>query len=223
MTEQINDFQKDALHYLHMLEGDGVELLGKTAVSTKSTVEEPGDVIDFKSTVMTCKKCPELAMCRNSVVFGDGNMKADLVFVGEAPGAEEDRQGLPFVGKAGQLLTKMIEAIQMRRQDVYICNVIKCRPPNNRTPLPDEIGNCLPYLEKQIKTIQPRIVCALGAVAARALLNTTRSISSMRGHNFEYQGAKLIVTYHPAYLLRNPADKKKAWEDLKRVRSELQS
>jgi len=154
-----------------------------------------------------CKKC-ELSRTRTNVVPGEGNSKAKLMFVGEAPGADEDKQGRPFVGRAGQLLTKIIESIGLKREDVYIANILKCRPPGNRNPLPSEIAKCSPYLEKQIKLIKPKVVCALGKFAAQTLLNSETPISKLRGNFYEYEGIKLIPTYHPAYLLRNNHGKK---------------
>ncbi len=165
----------------------------------------------------SCQKCG-LAQTRTSVVFGSGKTNADLMFVGEAPGADEDRQGLPFVGAAGQLLTRMIEAMGLTREDVYIANIIKCRPPNNRDPKPDEIAECQPYLLQQIDLIAPIIICTLGRFAAQTLLQTTESMGRLRGKIFEYHGAKLVPTYHPAALLRNAHWKRPAWEDLKLVR-----
>jgi uracil-DNA glycosylase family 4 len=164
-----------------------------------------------------CQKCG-LARTRTSVVFGSGRTDADLVFIGEAPGAEEDRQGQPFVGAAGQLLTRMIEAMGLTRDDVYIANIIKCRPPNNRDPRPDEIAACQPYLLQQIELVAPVVICTLGRFAAQTLLQTTESMGRLRGKIFEYQGAKLIPTYHPAALLRNAHWKRPTWEDLKLVR-----
>src|SRR3989338_11465723 len=178
-------------------------------------------LIQLRETVHNCVKCRELASTRNKVVFGAGNVNAQLVFVGEAPGRDEDLQGLPFVGRAGQLLTKIIESICLSRQDVFICNVLKCRPPGNRNPLSDEIKNCEPYLFRQLELVQPKVICALGTFAAQTLLKTTATISSLRGKFYEFQGAKLICTFHPAYLLRNPQDKRKTWEDMKMIRTEL--
>ena len=165
----------------------------------------------------TCQKCG-LAQTRTSVVFGSGNTNADLIFIGEAPGAEEDRQGVPFVGAAGQLLTRMIEAMGLTREDVYIANIIKCRPPNNRDPKPEELAACQPYLLQQIDLIAPVVICTLGRFAAQTLLQTTESMGRLRGKIFDYQGAKLVPTYHPAALLRNAQWKRPAWEDLKLVR-----
>ncbi len=167
--------------------------------------------------VKECRKCP-LHSTRTQTVFGTGNPLAQLVFVGEAPGAEEDRQGLPFVGRAGQLLTDIIvKGMKMKREDVYICNVLKCRPPNNREPNPIEVYHCEPYLIRQIELIKPKVICALGRVSAQTLLKTKDSIEKLRGIWHNYHGIPLRVTYHPAYLLRNPQDKKKAWLDIQEV------
>jgi DNA polymerase len=171
--------------------------------------------------VRICTKC-ELSNNRTNVVFGVGNPDADLMFVGEAPGFYEDKQGEPFVGKAGQLLTKIIESIGMKRGDVYIANILKCRPPDNRNPNANEIVVCSPYLIKQIEIIRPKIICALGTFAAQRLLDSNEAIGKLRGRFFEYQSTKFLATYHPAYLLRNPEDKKKVWTDIKKVRDFLQ-
>jgi DNA polymerase len=155
------------------------------------------------------------------VVFGVGNPEAELMFVGEAPGRDEDLQGEPFVGRAGQLLTRIIEAIGLRRQDVYIANVIKCRPPNNRNPQEDEIARCEPYLRRQIELVRPRIIVALGTFAAQTLLKTAQPISQLRGRFHTYHGVKLMPTFHPAFLLRNPERKRAVWEDMQLVQREL--
>jgi uracil-DNA glycosylase len=168
-----------------------------------------------------CTRCKLHTLGRTQVVFGVGNPEADLMFVGEAPGADEDIKGEPFVGRAGQLLTKIIEAIGMRREDVYIANVIKCRPPGNRNPEPDEVEQCEPFLFRQVDTIKPKVIVALGKFAAQCLLRTTDPITRIRGKEFAYRDAILIPTYHPAYLLRNPAAKRDVWEDMKRVRELL--
>jgi DNA polymerase len=168
-----------------------------------------------------CSRCKLHTLGRRQVVFGVGNPNADLMFVGEAPGADEDIQGEPFVGRAGQLLTKIIEAIGLTRQDVYIANVIKCRPPNNRNPEPDEVEQCEPFLFQQIDVIKPKVVVALGKFAAQCLLKTDTPITRIRGREFSYRDAVLIPTYHPAYLLRNPSAKRDVWEDMKRVRAIL--
>ncbi len=167
-----------------------------------------------------CTRC-KLHKGRNKIVFGDGNPKAELVFVGEGPGADEDTQGLPFVGRAGKLLTQMIEAMGLQRKDVYICNVVKCRPPENRAPEPDEVAACSPFLIRQIDSIHPKVIVCLGATAAKTILNTTRGISQFRGEWLEWRGHKLMATYHPAYLLRNPPAKANVWKDLQKVMVEL--
>ena len=167
-----------------------------------------------------CTRC-KLHRGRRHLVFGVGHPDAELMFVGEAPGEEEDRQGEPFVGRAGQLLTRIIAAIGMRRDDVYIANVVKCRPPRNRNPEPDEIASCAPFLARQIDVVRPRVIVALGAFAVRTLLDTTASVGKLRGRDFEYRGARVVPTYHPAYLLRNPDAKRPVWEDMKRVRTML--
>jgi uracil-DNA glycosylase len=167
-----------------------------------------------------CQRC-KLCSTRTNIVFGSGNPKARLVFVGEAPGADEDAQGLPFVGRAGQLLTRIIESIGLTRQDVYICNVIKCRPPNNRFPEKDEITACYPFIVRQLEVISPKVICCLGAAAAQTILKTKSSVGWIRGRFQDYRGAKLIVTYHPAYLLRNPDAKRVVWEDMKKIKALL--
>lgn len=168
-----------------------------------------------------CTRCKLHTLGRQQIVFGVGNPNADLMFVGEAPGADEDIQGEPFVGRAGQLLTKIIEAIDLKREDVYIANVIKCRPPGNRNPEPDEVEQCEPFLFRQIDTIKPRVIVALGKFAAQCLLKTTEPITRIRGREFKYRDAILMPTYHPAYLLRTPSAKRDVWEDMKRVRELL--
>ena len=167
-----------------------------------------------------CTRCA-LHSTRTNLVYGVGNPDADLMFVGEAPGRDEDAQGIPFVGRAGQLLTKIIEAIDLRRDDVYIANVIKCRPPKNRNPEPDEVATCEPFLFGQIDAIRPKVIVALGAFAVRTLLQNDEAISRLRGRVFDYRGAKLVPTFHPAYLLRSPDKKRDVWEDMKKVRALL--
>ena len=171
--------------------------------------------------IEACRRCP-LYRTRTHAVVSDGTSNAQLVFIGEAPGREEDLTGRPFVGSAGKLLTKMIEAMGLRREQVYICNILKDRPPGNRAPLPDEIEACLPFLNEQLAVIEPQVICTLGAVATKALLGSHISITSIRGTLRDYQGIPLIPTFHPAYLLRNPAAKKFAWQDLKRVKKLLE-
>jgi len=167
-----------------------------------------------------CTRC-KLHSTRHKIVFGDGNPKAELVFVGEGPGADEDVQGLPFVGRAGKLLTQMIEAMGLQRKDVYICNVVKCRPPENRQPEEDEVKSCSPFLLRQIDVIAPKVLVCLGATAAKTLLQTNRGISQFRGEWLEFRGRKLLATYHPAYLLRNPPAKSEVWKDLQKVMAVL--
>jgi uracil-DNA glycosylase len=169
----------------------------------------------IRADIGECTRCKLHGLGRTQIVFGVGNPNADLMFVGEAPGADEDIQGVPFVGRAGQLLTKMIEAMGFARDDVYIANVLKCRPPGNRNPEPDEIATCEPFLFQQLASVEPKVVIALGAFAARTLLKTEAPISRLRGRVFDYRGAKLIPTFHPSFLLRSPANKREAWDDLK--------
>jgi DNA polymerase len=168
-----------------------------------------------------CARCKLARLGRSKVVFGVGSPEAALMFVGEGPGSDEDQQGVPFVGRAGQLLTKMIEAIDLTREQVYIANVVKCRPPENRNPEPDEIATCEPFLFRQIEIIRPRVIVALGKFAAQTLLRSTAPISKLRGREYPFQGATLVPTFHPAFLLRSPNYKREAWEDLKRVRALL--
>lgn len=167
--------------------------------------------------IKNCQRCP-LGASRTNLVFGSGNPQAAIVFVGEAPGRDEDLQGEPFVGRAGQLLTKIIEAMKMKREDVYIANVLKSRPPENREPLPEEIAACFPYLQKQIELIKPKFIVCLGRIAAVTLLNTKLPLGKLRGAFHDYQGIKVLVTYHPAALLRFPSYKKDVWDDMKILR-----
>lgn len=176
---------------------------------------------EVRAALGDCRRCP-LHRTRRRLVFGEGNPRADLVFVGEAPGADEDAQGRPFVGRAGQLLTKIIEAMGLKREEVYICNILKCRPPGNRNPEPDEIASCEPFLIRQLEAIHPRVICALGTFAAHTLLKSEAPISVLRGCFHSYQGIPLMPTYHPAYLLRNPGAKKQVWEDVRMIMKRLQ-
>jgi DNA polymerase len=196
-----------------------------TVLSENCPQIEAKSLDELKKELEDCKGCA-LYKRRANLVFGSGSPHAKLMFVGEAPGADEDLQGLPFVGRAGQLLTKMIEAIDMKREDVYIANILKCRPPNNRPPMPEEIAVCSPFLMKQIKAIRPKIICALGKFSAQFLLKTDEPISALRGKFREasfagIDGVLIMPTYHPAYLLRNPNDKRLVWEDLKKIRDTL--
>lgn len=172
--------------------------------------------------VAACTRCPELARTRTQTVFGVGNPHARLAFLGEAPGADEDRRGEPFVGRAGILLTDMIQkGMKLNRKDVYILNILRCRPPGNRNPLPVEAANCREYLDRQLEIIRPEFICCLGAVAAQNLLETTASIGKLRGRFHDYHGIRVLCTYHPAYLLRNPAAKRPTWDDLQLLMAEM--
>ena len=191
------------------------DAVGSEEISTAATLEI------LRDEVAACTKCHELAATRTQTVFGVGNPQPRLCFLGEAPGADEDRLGEPFVGKGGQLLNKILAACRLQREDVYILNVIKCRPPGNRNPAPEEARNCRPYLLRQLELIQPEFICCLGAVAAQNLLSTTNAIGKLRGKFHDYQGIKVVCTYHPAYLLRNPAAKKDTWDDMKLLMREM--
>ena len=180
---------------------------------------QAAELAAFHDEICQCTRCP-LGHTRTRFVFGSGNPEAGIMFVGEAPGEEEDRQGLPFVGPAGHLLTRIIKAMELSREDVYICNVLKCRPPNNRDPEPEEVASCEPFLRRQIEIVKPRVICCLGRTAAHALLKTEAPLSRLRGVLHEYAGTPLIVTYHPAALLRNKGFRRPTWEDIKWVRRE---
>ncbi len=214
----------------HYLDAMGIEVwVRRTPVGQSNRIDSAHDsgaltaLSSLEESVRTCVRC-ELHKTRTHTVFGVGDVNADWMFVGEAPGAEEDRQGLPFVGRAGRLLNAMLLAIDMRREQVYIANVLKCRPPNNRDPLGVEVRECEPYLHEQVEQIRPKIIIALGRFAAQSLLKTTHSIGKLRGEIFHYADTAipLVVTYHPAYLLRNPVDKRKAWVDLQLARRLIQ-
>ena len=176
----------------------------------------PESLTDIRTDIGDCQRC-RLSKDRRHIVFGIGNPRAKLVFIGEGPGHDEDTQGEPFVGAAGRLLTKIIRAIKQTREGVYICNIIKCRPPGNRNPMPDEIKTCYPFLERQIQAIQPQFICALGTIATQTLLDRKQPISALRGTFHDYRGIKVMPTYHPAYLLRNPERKRDVWEDMKKL------
>lgn len=184
--------------------------------------DKAAELASIRQDLGDCRRC-RLSEGRSNIVFGVGNPLARLMFVGEGPGADEDRQGEPFVGRAGQLLTRIIESMGLRRSEVYIANVVKCRPPENRTPLPDEVGTCSPFLLRQIAAIKPRVIVCLGTPAAQTLLETRATITRLRGTFKEVQGIQIMPTFHPAYLLRNPAAKKEVWEDMKKVMALLQS
>jgi len=195
-----------------------LEQLGSSG--TDSSVDTVAELASMAETVARCTKCP-LHEGRTNTVFGVGDPHAELMLVGEAPGRDEDLQGEPFVGRAGKLLDKILAAINLTRDKVYIGNILKCRPPQNRNPRPDEVMCCMPYLERQIELIRPKLICALGGVAAHNLLDTTQGVGKMRGIFHNYQGVPLIVTYHPAALLRSPTYKKPTWEDMQKVRDFL--
>jgi uracil-DNA glycosylase len=201
--------------YMH-LKGDEHAINAGSGV----TAADATTLQDLRLDLGDCHRCP-LGKTRTHIVFGEGNPQARLAFVGEAPGADEDAQGRPFVGRAGQLLTKIIEAMGLTRRDVYICNILKCRPPGNRNPKPEEILTCEPFLVRQLQIIQPKVICALGTFAAHTLLKTEISISLLRGRFHTYQGIYLMPTYHPAYLLRNPGAKKQVWEDMQIIMKAL--
>ncbi|MDX9746476.1 MAG: uracil-DNA glycosylase [Syntrophales bacterium] len=210
----------------HPLSYLGVE---RSDVSSVHYAEVPGNDEFEKETLQAvhaslgdCRRCG-LHATRRNIVFGEGSSRAQVVFVGEAPGEDEDRQGRPFVGRAGQLLTKIIEAMSLTRGEVYICNILKCRPPGNRNPLPGEILACEPFLIRQMEAIKPRVICALGTFAARTLLKNEAPITTMRGRFHNYHGIPLMPTYHPAYLLRNASAKKLVWEDVQQIMKRLQT
>ena len=194
-------------------------VLGLPLLQQQVTVNKDQQLENVRSELGECTRC-KLHQHRRHIVFGTGNPDAQLVFVGEGPGGEEDVQGKPFVGRAGQLLTKIINSIDLTRDEVYIANIIKCRPPNNRNPEPDEIKACEPFLIKQLDAIKPKIICALGTFAAQTLLETDERISHLRGKFIPYRESRLIATFHPAFLLRNPQRKRDVWEDMKMIRKE---
>ena len=206
--------------YLKRLGYEGVPLPeGAMNLSTPMNKGGGAETLEMiRKDLGDCRRCP-LHQGRRHIVFGMGDLHAQLVLVGEGPGYEEDLQGLPFVGQAGQLLTKILEAIHLTREEVYIGNIIKCRPPKNRNPAPEEIAACLPFLQRQIRAIRPRFICALGTFAAQTLLQTQRPISRLRGHFRDYEGIPVLPTYHPAFLLRNPAKKRDVWEDMQKLQA----
>jgi DNA polymerase len=204
-------------NYLTSLKDEGVEEIPQQQVFPS---KGKADLLkQVRKNLGDCTRC-KLHPHRKNIVFGTGNPEAKLVFIGEGPGGDEDIQGKPFVGRAGQLLTKIINSINLTREEVYIANIIKCRPPQNRNPEPDEIKACEPFLIQQLEVIQPKIICALGTFAAQTLLETDERISRLRGRFISYRGSKLIATFHPAYLLRNPHKKRDVWEDMKMIRKE---
>jgi DNA polymerase len=223
MDENMNEIISDLKSYLEYLKGMGIVSLPISEnIPEKATRSERLTLIDVRKELGDCKRC-KLHRTRKTIVFGEGHEKATLMFIGEGPGYDEDVQGKPFVGRAGQLLTKIIESINLSREEVYIANIIKCRPPQNRNPEPDEIQSCNPFLMKQINAIQPKIICALGAFSAQTLLKTDAKITALRGKLYDLGGIKVIPTYHPAFLLRNPEKKREVWEDMKKIAEFIQT
>ncbi len=229
MTPELLEIADELRRHLAWQESDGTRAIMRSLDAPAPKAEAPAPapapaapagpvrtLNEVRTELGDCKRC-KLCNGRTQIVFGTGNPKAELVFVGEGPGADEDAQGVPFVGKAGQLLTKMIEAMGFKRDDVYICNVVKCRPPNNRNPEPDEIQACEPFLKAQLASIRPKVIVALGKFAAQTLLRVDTPITRLRGQWREYEGVPLMPTFHPAYLLRSPEEKKHAWLDLQQV------
>jgi DNA polymerase len=219
----LGETARDLSIYLKYLKGLGFERLSLAEPMVKRMEGRAGapsveNLETIREDLGDCRRC-KLHKTRNHIVFGAGNPNARLVFVGEGPGHDEDVQGLPFVGRAGQLLTKIINAIDLSRDDVFICNIIKCRPPGNRNPDRDEIDACLPFLKRQLKAINPTFICALGTFAAQTLLQTKTPISKLRGEFHPYEGIQLLPTYHPAFLLRNPNKKRDVWEDVQKLQA----
>jgi DNA polymerase len=220
LVQAARTLMEDALRQGIKTEGVPVPILQTPKQASKEAPAVGKELPAIRAELGECTRC-KLHRGRKQLVFGVGDPKAELMFVGEAPGRDEDIQGEPFVGRAGKLLTDIIEAIGLSRKDVYICNVIKCRPPENRNPDPDEIEQCEPFLKAQIDSVRPKLICTLGKFAAQTLLKAETPISKLRGHFFEYNGVPLMPTYHPAFLLRNPAAKKDVWEDMKLLHAEL--
>ena len=231
--ESLDDIEAEAVEPAELRSSEPIELSERRGLKAPLDGNESSEMVRvFTSSAEAlaslrgeigpdCQRCKLHTLGRRQVVFGVGHPDADLMFVGEAPGADEDIQGEPFVGRAGQLLTKIIEAIGLKRGDVYIANVIKCRPPGNRNPEPDEVERCEPFLFRQIDIVKPKVIVALGKFAAQSLLKTNDPITRLRGREYRFRSATLIPTFHPAYLLRNPSSKREVWEDMKRVRALL--
>jgi uracil-DNA glycosylase len=209
--------------YLDLERESGMEefFFNYPAEDQKASGDAKSELGSLARRVASCRRC-DLYKTRRNVVFGSGSPAAKLMFIGEAPGEDEDLQGKPFVGRAGQLLTKIIEAMGLKREDVYIANILKCRPPNNRTPLPTEILECEENVRSQIEIIKPLVICTLGKFASQTLMRTQTPISALRGKFQEYNGIKVMPTFHPAYLLRNPQDKRLVWEDMKKIKKVIQ-
>jgi uracil-DNA glycosylase family 4 len=222
MDKKVNEIICDLRSYLGYLKEMGISVLPASESNSQNTV--PSGILtltDVRKELGDCKRC-KLHRTRRTIVFGEGNEEASLMLIGEAPGYDEDVQGRPFVGKAGQLLTKILQSINLPREKVYITNIVKCRPPQNRNPQPDEIQSCNPFLVKQITVVQPKIICALGSFSAQTLLKTDTKITALRGKVFDLEGIKVIPTYHPAFLLRNPERKREVWEDMKKIAELIQ-
>ena len=217
VSQRLESLQRAGI--THMPKNSQPAAVSQTPKASQETSDESLEMIAAE--VALCGRCAELAATRTQTVFGAGNPHARLVFMGEAPGADEDKQGIPFVGRAGQLLTKIIEACTLSRDDVYILNILKCRPPGNRNPSPAESANCRAFLNRQLALLEPEYICCLGAVAAQNLLDTDTPIGRLRGSFHDYQGIKVLCTYHPAYLLRNPPAKRMVWEDMQMLMAEM--
>jgi uracil-DNA glycosylase family 4 len=222
--EPIAQMEAENIESLHQPEAEPsmVRLVSPDIMPASVQGPDPASALRLiREDIGDCTRCRLHKQGRKQIVFGVGNPKAELMFIGEAPGADEDQQGEPFVGRAGQLLTNMIKAMGLQREDVYIANIIKCRPPNNRTPERDECETCSPFLFRQVEVIKPKVLVALGAVAAKTLLAVNSSMAELRGRWYDFRNTKLAVTYHPAFLLRDPRQKKEAWKDLQMVMKEL--
>jgi DNA polymerase len=223
MDGNLSELVIDLKSYLEYLKGMGISSLPGEKSNSRDTVRSGIlTLAEVRHEIGDCKRC-KLHRARKTIVFGEGNEKARLMFIGEGPGYDEDVQGRPFVGRAGQLLTKIIESINLPREEVYITNIVKCRPPQNRNPEPDEIQSCHPFLMMQIRVIQPQIICALGTFSTQTLLKTDTKISTLRGRLYDLEGIKVIPTYHPAFLLRNPERKREVWEDMKKIAELMQT
>lgn len=209
---------KERLRFYGSMTSVGLDISKAPTIQVEPKSEDDRESLEaIRTDLGDCTRC-RLNSGRRNIVFGVGNPDADLMFIGEGPGRDEDLQGEPFVGRAGQLLTKIVEAIQMTRDEVYIANIVKCRPPKNRDPEPDESDACRPFLDRQIESIRPRVICTLGRVATQVLLSTDKALGRMRGQILQYGDAILVPTFHPAYLLRNPGAKRETWEDMKLIR-----
>jgi len=228
LADQLQFFRDIGVDSLSLLKEQAADPTANPVGAPQTAIsKEPNSILNdmmtldsIRAEIGDCQRC-KLAPKRTNIVFGSGNPDAELVFVGEAPGFDEDQQGLPFVGRAGQLLTKIIESINLKREDVYICNVLKCRPPENRNPESDEVAACNPFMKKQLAAIRPKVVCCLGTFAAQTVLQTVAPISKLRGKFYDMDGMRVIATFHPAYLLRSPDKKREVWEDMKQIRAEL--